>query len=220
VVAVGKPLPRLKNAVTAPAVALMSVYSIKMARAKSEDKRNAILDAATTVFAERGLGAATAAISRAAGVAEGTLFTYFKTKDELVNALYREIKLELADAMMSDFPRRASVRERFQHVWDRYVQWGIANPLQHKALQQIMVWGGLTQESRSAGIAPFLEIEKMAQAAVAEHVVLDRPLDFIAATVSALAETTIQFMRRSPGEAEMYRLGGFEMLWAAISRKR
>jgi AcrR family transcriptional regulator len=198
----------------------MSLYSIKMARAKSEDKRNAILSAATTVFAERGVGAATAAISRAAGVAEGTLFTYFKTKDELINALYREIKLELADAMMSDFPRRASVRERFQHVWDRYVQWGITNPMQHNALQQIMVWGGLTEESRRAGIAPFLEIEKVAQAAVAEHVFLDRPLDFIAATMSALAETTIQFMRRSPGQAGMYRTAGFEMLWAAITRKR
>src|ERR1700724_4160004 len=100
-----------------------------MARPKSEDKRNAILDAATHLFAERGLAAApTAEISRRADVAEGTLFTYFETKDELINALYREIKLELADAMMSDFPRRASVRERFQHVWDRYVQWGIANP--------------------------------------------------------------------------------------------
>jgi AcrR family transcriptional regulator len=64
-----------------------------MARPKSEDKRNAILSAATEVFAERGLSAATSAISSAAGVAEGTLFTYFKTKDELINALYRETKL-------------------------------------------------------------------------------------------------------------------------------
>ena len=66
-----------------------------MARPKSEDKRNAILSAATEVFAERGLSAATSAISTAAGVAEVPLFTYFKTKDELINALYREIKLEL-----------------------------------------------------------------------------------------------------------------------------
>ncbi len=191
-----------------------------MARAKSEDKRNAILAAATEVFAERGLGAATSAISHAAGVAEGTLFTYFRTKDELVNALYREIKLELADAMMSDFPRRASVRERFQHVWDRYAQWGLSNPLQYKVLQQITVWGGLTEESRRAGIAPFLEIEKVAETAVAQHILLDRPLEFIAATMSALAETTIQFMRRNPDQADMYRSAGFAMLWAAISRKR
>jgi AcrR family transcriptional regulator len=139
-----------------------------MARAKSEDKRNAILAAATEVFAERGLAAATSAISHAGGVAEGTLFTYFKTKDELGNALYREIKLELADAMMSDFPRRAGIRQRFQHVWDRYVEWGISNPQQHKVLQQMMVWGGLTDESKRAGTAPFLEIEQAAAAAVAQ----------------------------------------------------
>ena len=82
-----------------------------MARPRSEDKRNAILDAATHVFAERGLTAApTSEISKQAGVAEGTLFTYFKTKEDLINALYREIKLELADPMMSDFHREEECR--------------------------------------------------------------------------------------------------------------
>jgi AcrR family transcriptional regulator len=190
-----------------------------MARPKSEDKRNAILSAATQVFAERGLSAATSAISTAAGVAEGTLFTYFKTKDELVNALYREIKLELADAMMSDFPRRASVRNRLQHVWDRYLTWGVTNPEQQKVLQQMTVWGGLTEESKRAGTAPFLEIEKMAEAAVAQHVFINRPLEFIAAAMSALADTTMEFMRRNPKQAEMHRRNGFEMLWAGVTRK-
>jgi AcrR family transcriptional regulator len=191
-----------------------------MARIKSEEKRNAILAAAAEVIAERGLEAATSAISRAAGVAEGTLFTYFQSKDELLNALYREIKLELADAMMSDFPRRAAVRGRMQHVWDRYVTWGVVNPIQHRALQQLLVWGGLSEESKRAGIAPFLEIEKTAEAAITQRILLDRPIEFIAATVSALAETTIEFMRRSPKQAASYRSTGFEMLWAAISRKQ
>jgi DNA-binding transcriptional regulator YbjK len=58
-----------------------------VARPKSEDKRNAILDAATRLFAKRGLTAAPRSeISKQAGVAEGTLFTYFKTKDDLINA--------------------------------------------------------------------------------------------------------------------------------------
>jgi AcrR family transcriptional regulator len=191
-----------------------------MARSKSEDKRNAILSAATKVFAERGLGAPTSAISQAAGVAEGTLFTYFPTKDELINALYREIKLELADAMMSNFPRRTGIRNRFQHVWDRYVIWGVNNPAQQKVLQQMMVWGGLSDESRLAGITPFLEIEKTAEAAVAQNLFLDRPLDFIRATMSALADTTMEFMRRHPHQAEHYRKDGFEMLWSAATRKR
>src|SRR6202451_1493418 len=192
-----------------------------MARPKSEEKRNAILEAAARLFAERGLTAApTSEISKQAGVAEGTLFTYFKTKDELINALYREMKLELADAMMSDFPRRGSIRDRLQHVWDRYLTWGIKNPSQHKVLQQMTVWGGLTKESKHAGTTPFLEIEKMAEAAVAQHVFLARPLAFVPAPLNALADPTMDFMRRDPKQADMYRKQGFEMLWAGITRKK
>jgi AcrR family transcriptional regulator len=126
-----------------------------VARPKSEDKRNAILDAATRVFAERGLTSApTSEISKQAGVAEGTLFTYFKTKDDLINALYREIKLEVADAMMSDFPRRKSVRTRLRHVWDGYVNWGVSNREKRRVLAQLQVSGMLTKESIEAGSGP------------------------------------------------------------------
>ncbi len=79
-----------------------------MARPKSEEKRNAILAAATEVFAERGLGAPTAAISAAARVGEGTLFTYFETKEDLLNALYGDIKIGVADVLMAGFPRTTS----------------------------------------------------------------------------------------------------------------
>ena len=198
----------------------MSVYSVIVARRKSEDKRNAILAAAAQVFAERGLGAATSAISNAAGVAEGTLFTYFKTKDDLVNALYRDIKIDLADAMMSGFPRKKSVRQRLEHVWNHYVAWGIANPTHHLVLKQLEVWGGLTSESKSAGSAPFAEIQSMAEDAVEQRIIQDLPQQFITAAMSALAETTIEFMRQDAGKDEAYRAAGFEMLWAGIARKK
>jgi AcrR family transcriptional regulator len=190
-----------------------------MAKPKSEDKRNAILSAATQVFADRGLGAPTAAITSAAKVAEGSLFTYFKTKDDLINTLYGEIKLELADAMMSGFPRRQSVRHRLQHVWNGYVEWGVANPNQQRVLRQIQVWGGLTEESKNAGRAPFAEIERMAEDAVAQRIYKDIPQPFIAAALSALAEMTMEFMRQEPEKAEMYRTAGFEMLWAGVTRR-
>jgi AcrR family transcriptional regulator len=190
-----------------------------MAKPKSEDKRNAILSAAAQVFAERGLGAPTAAITRAAGIAEGSLFTYFKTKDELINALYRELKLELADAMMSSFPRKQSVRHRLEHVWNGYVQWGIANPDQQKVLRQIQVWSGLTQESKQAGSAPFNEMQRMTEDAVTQRIYKDMPQTLIGAALVAIAEMTMDFMVREPESAEMYRTAGFEMLWAAITRR-
>jgi AcrR family transcriptional regulator len=166
------------------------------------------------------LGAPTSAISKAAGVAEGTLFTYYESKDELINALYREIKLELADAMMAGFPRRSSVRSRLQHVWDQYIEWGLKNPLQQRALKQIEVWGELTDASKRAGTAPFAEIETMAGEAVADRVIEDLPRPLIRAMMSAMSDATLECVRQHPRQAAVYRRSGFEMLWEGLRRRQ
>ena len=190
-----------------------------MARPKSEDKRNAILDAATGLFAERGLAAApTSEISRRADVAEGTLFTYFETKDDLINSLYREIKLELADAMMSDFPRKKNVRTRLRHVWDRYVNWGIANPKQRKVLAQLTVSELLTKESRDAGGAPFVEFQTMIRDAMEQRIFRnDLPVELISKSLAALVEATIDLTVSNRSKAKQYRDSGFQMFWAGIT---
>ena len=191
-----------------------------MARPRSEDKRNAILDAATRLFAERGLTAApTSEISKLAGVAEGTLFTYFKTKDDLINALYREIKLELADAMMSDFPRKKNIRTKVRHVWDRYVNWGIANPRQRKVLAQLTVSEALTKESRDAGSAPFVEFQAMIRDAIEQRVFRnDVPVELISKSLAALVEATIDLTESNRAKAKQYRDSGFQMFWAGITK--
>ena len=190
-----------------------------MARHKSEDKRNAILTAATRVFAERGLEAATSTISGAAGVAEGTLFTYFATKDELINALYRELKLELGDTLLAGYPRRRRVKDRLHHVWNRQIDWGLAHPGAMQTLRRIEVWPGLTEASRAAAAAPFAEILALADAAEAEGLLrANLPRDLIVETEKAQVEVTVECIRRQPKRADQIRQLGFEMVWAAIMR--
>ena len=191
-----------------------------MARPKSEDKRNAILGAATHLFAERGLTAApTSEISKLAGVAEGTLFTYFRTKDDLINVLYREIKLDLANAMMSDFPRKKNVRSRLQHVWDCYVKWGIANPEERKVLAQLTVSEVLSEESRDAGGAPFVEFQAMIRDAIEQRLFrTDLPVELISRSLAALVEATIDLTASNPSKAKPYRESGFQMFWSGVTK--
>jgi AcrR family transcriptional regulator len=191
-----------------------------VARPRSEDKRNAILEAATRLFAERGLtDAPTSEISKQAGIAEGTLFTYFKTKDDLINALYRELKLELADAMMSDFPRKKNVRSKLRHVWDRYLNWGIANPKQRKVLAQLQVSEVLTKESKDAGGAPFVEFQTMIGDAIEQRLFRnDLPAELISRSLATLVEATIDLTVSKPSKADKYRDSGFQMFWAGITK--
>lgn len=102
-----------------------------MARPLSEEKREAILAAAAELIATSGTGASTASIAKAAGVAEGTLFTYFATKDDLLNQLFVEIETDLAQTMMSAYPAKDGSREHIWNIWDRLIDWGTANSTWH-----------------------------------------------------------------------------------------
>src|ERR1700692_3842122 len=128
-----------------------------MARHLSEEKRTAILEAATEMVAMIGVSAPTAKIAKGAGVAEGTLFTYFANKDELLNQLYLELKMDLRDAMMTGYPASKSLIVRNRHVWDRFIGWGSAYPLKRRAMRQLAVSDRITEESRKLAGAAFGE---------------------------------------------------------------
>jgi AcrR family transcriptional regulator len=94
-----------------------------MARPRSDEKRGAIMAAATRVIAAQGLGAATAAIAQEAGVSNGSLFTYFETKADLLNHLYLELKTEMAAAALEGLPPGESgVRTQMQHAWSGWLR--------------------------------------------------------------------------------------------------
>ncbi|HVF30783.1 MAG TPA: TetR/AcrR family transcriptional regulator [Pyrinomonadaceae bacterium] len=59
------------------------------ARGAVIDKREAILRAATSVFAEKGFfNSKVADIAKAAGVADGTVYLYFKNKDDILHSVF------------------------------------------------------------------------------------------------------------------------------------
>ena len=57
------------------------------------------------------------AVAAEAGVATGTAYTHYASKDELVLAAYRETKAELAAAATAGLDRAAGPAERFKQLW-------------------------------------------------------------------------------------------------------
>jgi AcrR family transcriptional regulator len=189
-----------------------------MARPKSDDKRLAILDAAVKLFAERGPAATpTAAISVAARVAEGTLFTYFATKEDLVNAVYRSLKSEVAASLGASSPTAADARLRFRHVWDRYIAWGVSHPEKFRVLEQLEASESITEESRHIGQAALKEIERVAKDSIRKKRIRNTSLPYLAAVMTTLAETTIAFVAGHPPSRIDYSSAGFEIFWAGIA---
>ncbi|UDV17088.1 TetR/AcrR family transcriptional regulator [Enterobacter hormaechei] len=138
-----------------------------MARPKSEDKKQALLEAATAAFAQSGIAASTALIARNAGVAEGTLFRYFATKDDLLNALYLHLKQDLCQTMLANLDRTITEpKEHTRNIWNSYVDWGIRNPLAHAAIRQIGVSEKLNAETEQAVKDMFPELHELCRRSI------------------------------------------------------
>jgi TetR/AcrR family fatty acid metabolism transcriptional regulator len=68
---------------------MRTVRSINSARAPVGDKREAILRAAIQVFAHNGyFNSKVADIAREAGVADGTVYLYFKSKEDILHSIF------------------------------------------------------------------------------------------------------------------------------------
>lgn len=190
-----------------------------MARPKSEDKRNAILDSALHAFAEQGLGAATATIAKGAGVAEGTLFNYFSTKDDLLNQLYLELKAEMRELMLPGYPKDDSVKNRLRHTWRAYVDWGVDHPRKRKVMALLSMSDRVTEQSKASSMLAFSDINATMQYAIDSGVFREQSPAFVAAILRTLADTTMDFMTNEPDQAEHYCAAGFDAYWNAIANR-
>jgi len=189
-----------------------------MARPLSEEKRNALLAAATDAVASSGVAASTLKIAKDAGVAEGTLFVYFPTKDELLNQLYLELKSEFRGFLAADYPADAGIEERIQHLWNRIIDWGTSNPDKRKALRQLSVSEKITEASQNAGHAMFDDLQAMVENGFKTGILREQPIFFLGGVVQALADMVLELAARDLGKTGQYKQLGWEALWGALAR--
>ena len=93
------------------------------------DKREVILAAALELFAERGFhGTAVPRVAERAKVGLGTIYRYFASKEELVNALFRLHKERLGAELLRGFPVDAPPREQFHFFFRRAAAFAREHP--------------------------------------------------------------------------------------------
>jgi AcrR family transcriptional regulator len=184
-----------------------------MARAKSPEKRQAILRAAVREIAQAGLGASTAKIAKAAGLAEGTLFRYFATKEELLNELYVELKSEAYRRISSDFPQQAALRERARHVWTEYLHWSIEKPDARKVSLQLNLSDVVTADTRER-VASLRGALTQTMSEVAERGAFKSlPPGFAASAMTAMQEAVMDTVAHKPRQKATLIEEGFKAFW-------
>ena len=175
------------------------------------------MDSATRVIVRQGLSAATATIAQGAGISNGSLFTYFKTKADLLNQLYLELKAGMAASALERFPEEGDLRKQAFLVWSNWMDWATSHPEKRRALAQLSVSGEITSATRASAQKTMVSLADLMEQMRTHGSLRNASKGFAAAIMNSLAETTMDSMIHDPASAKKNCKVGFEIFWRAIS---
>ncbi|MGA2120880.1 MAG: TetR/AcrR family transcriptional regulator [Methanoregula sp.] len=180
------------------------------------DKQEAILTTALTLFTERGFfGTPTSLISKEAGVATGTLFFYFKTKEDLIDTLYRRTKSEAAQAMCRGLNKEKTAKAKLRRLGFNAVEWGIQNPAKLKFMEQFAHSPFVSTTAQEEGMSHFLFLQDLVQAGIREGVIrtFDPSLLFCMMASALSGLITRASATDDPAEQEALIEQGLDFVW-------
>jgi AcrR family transcriptional regulator len=185
----------------------------------ADDKRARLLAAALDLFETRGFdGVAVPEIAAKAGVAVGTVYRYFETKEALVNALYRQWKQAYNDLVLAPAPKGLKPREIFSRYWHRMTLFARTNPRAMRFMDLHHHGAYLDAESRALSKTYAQAAEEFVRTARSEGAIRDlNPIMVVALMWGAAAGLTkfaasgaLEFDAKLAGDME-------EALWRAIA---
>ena len=92
------------------------------------DKKERLLSTAIKLFVKQGFeNTPTSQIAKEADVATGTLFYYYATKEELINAAYFHAKIHMSEHMLKNYDPNTSLKEKLSLLWENAIHWAFKN---------------------------------------------------------------------------------------------
>jgi AcrR family transcriptional regulator len=190
-----------------------------MVRKPSPDKKEQLLSSALKLFVAHGVGnTPTNAIAREAGVAAGTLFLYFPTKQDLIHELVLKIGKEQSETIKSLPGLSGSVREIFFSIWEGSIRWFLDNSAAYQYIRQVRD-SGLIAEQVVRESEKFFDYYYIAiQKGLAEESIKAYPLELIGSLLyqDVVAVMDLILAQPDPVKQNEYIHFGFEAFWDGI----
>ena len=183
------------------------------------NKRDQVIETALKLFINQGFHSTpTAQISKESGVATGTLFHHFKNKEELINAIYREKKEMLKNALIKDFPYELGTKQMIKEAFFRMINHGMDHPETHRFFLLFSNSPFITSFSKEEADRGFSFFYELIQKGISEGIVKNIDQTLLMETLAGHTHSFMNYLWQNPvksNENESYNLG-FQLLWDAI----
>jgi AcrR family transcriptional regulator len=183
------------------------------------DKRERILKSALALFNQYGFdNTPTARISKEAGVATGTLFNYFKSKEELINVLYLTCKESLTRRLSFGLEQETTFRSKLKRIYVNYIGWSLDHTEEFLFFQQFCNAPCIGETTRKEGVSKFNNIMELISEGIKQEIIKNVNLDYISNLLMGILNTNTYYFIEHPDLAsdDVFLETSFNFLWDSI----
>ncbi len=134
---------------------------------KSQIKREALVKATVNLVNNNGFHAAPMSkIAKMANVSPGTIYLYYKNKQDLINQVYIEVKTAFTKFAFKDYEENFSVEKGFKNIWKNLAEFKLKEVEEAMFLSQCDNTPMIDEPSRKEGLKhlqPLLDLWERGQ---------------------------------------------------------
>lgn len=189
-----------------------------MPRERDENKVQEILQASLKIAISTGFsGLKMADVAQQAGMATGTLYIYFKNKEELINAAYLSTKKEIA-ALLNDVRHQGTTYyDTFKNTWYAYIYFCQQFPEKMLFVEQFIYSGFILEENKQLAEKQFSPFNAFIEELQAQRFILQTDIELVKAQLMGPIHeiVKVQLSRKTPlSQAQLDQC--FQMAWNSV----
>lgn len=157
-------------------------------------------------------------LARKSGVAVGTIYHYYATKDDLIRDLYLQSKARMSEAMVTALKKDGKFRERFENLWKALYTHFVNNPLEFSFLQQYHNSPFVGKETEEESEQYYAAVIDFFKSGIKKGSIRKSDIavltEFLYAAVSSAVNMQLSTNKKTPSRKDLSDF--IEMSWSAI----
>lgn len=180
------------------------------------NKKKQIIITAIRLFVDQGFeNTPTSQISKEAGVATGTLFHHFQTKEDLINEAYLYVKKRLASHLIEQVNPDDKFKERMKVLWVGGIRWSLEHK---KEIDFSFMYGSsvyITRNTREEYEDAFAPFQDFIKSGVKKKILKNLPNELLMSIYAGLFHSILNHAANSKkNPRDLY----FDTVWDTIKR--
>ncbi|MCU0442716.1 MAG: TetR/AcrR family transcriptional regulator [Bacteroidia bacterium] len=158
-------------------------------------------------------------VAQAAGIATGTLYVYYKSKEALINAVYLNTKLEIIDVLLDNAHANPDYFLTFKNMWTAYMQYCMQYPEKMLFVEQFIYSGLIAEEVIAQTEAKLIPLNQFLTYGQQKGLIKRMDIELIKAQMQGAITETIKFLTKQQQTLTAVQLNDcFAMTWDALRR--